>query len=63
MKIYTDEQLKLILKKHQLWLDDREGGERADLRHADLSQASLRGVNLHGATLGRADGLDDGEQE
>ena len=34
MKTYTQDQLQEIIAKHQLWLDDKEGGERADLRSA-----------------------------
>ena len=41
----TDE-LKTMLEKHKLWLDDEEGGKRADLRDADLRGANLRGANL-----------------
>lgn len=36
------EELKEILHKHQLWLNDEEGGERALLRGADLYCANLR---------------------
>lgn len=45
------EELKEILHKHQLWLNDEEGGERAHLRSADLRGANLRGVNLRSADL------------
>ena len=53
-------ELKEILRKHKLWLNGEEGGERADLRGAnligaDLSRADLRGANLIGADLSRAD--------
>ena len=60
----TDE-LKTMLEKHKLWLDDEEGGKRAnlqyadlegaDLRDADLRDADLRGANLRGANLQYAD--------
>ena len=51
----TDE-LKTMLEKHKLWLDDEEGGKRADLEDAnlegaDLRDADLRGANLRGANL------------
>ena len=46
----TDE-LKTMLEKHKLWLDDEEGGKRADLRDADLRGANLRGANLQYANL------------
>jgi hypothetical protein len=45
------QKLKEILSKHQLWMDDEEGGELADLRGADLWGANLRGANLRGANL------------
>ena len=54
-------ELKNILKLHKKWLNDEEGGLKADLRGADLSganlyganlrRANLRGVNLNGADL------------
>jgi len=40
-----------ILEKHAKWLSDEVGGERADLRGADLRGADLRGANLEGADL------------
>ena len=42
--------LKKILDEHLLWLNG-EGGSRADLRNADLSNADLFGANLRGADL------------
>src|SRR5699024_6706357 len=36
--------LKTILEKHKMWLNDENGGEMADLSWADLSCADLRGV-------------------
>ena len=38
--------LKTILEKHEMWLNDEDGGEWADLRGADLSGADLRGADL-----------------
>ena len=40
-----------IIHKHMIWLNDENGGERANLRYADLSAADLRGANLSGADL------------
>ena len=37
----TQEELKEILYKHELWLLDKEGGERADLGYVDLEGADL----------------------
>ena len=58
-------ELKNILKLHKKWLNNEEGGLKADLRRAnlrgvnlngaDLRGADLRGVNLNGADLRGAD--------
>ena len=40
-----------ILDKHALWLEGKEGGERANLEGANLSYANLKGANLTGANL------------
>ena len=53
-------KLKEILEKHKMWLNDKEGGEKAnlsgaDLRGADLSGADLIGADLRGANLSGAD--------
>jgi len=55
MKIYTAEQLAEIIKKHGMWLRDEDGGERANLRYADLSSADLRSADLRSADLRYAD--------
>ena len=44
-----------ILKKHKMWLNNEENGERADLRGADLYGADLSDANLSGANLRNAD--------
>ena len=46
--------LNEILEKHLKWLNDENGGERADLYRANLSEADLRGANLRGANLSGA---------
>lgn len=61
----TTKELSDILKKHKKWIEGEEGGERADLRNADLvgadlrdvhlADADLRDVNLRGADLAGAD--------
>ena len=61
MSNITKEELGIILEKHVLWLQNKSGGERAnlwganlegaDLRGADLWRANLRGANLWGANL------------
>ena len=54
MTTYTQEQLTEILRKHKLWLDGKECGERANLQHAYLQVADLRGANLQYADLQHA---------
>lgn len=51
----TAEKLAEILKKHKKWLNDEEGGERADLSCAKLSGANLSYANLSCANLSCAD--------
>jgi len=47
--------IREILKRHRLWLDDTDQGERADIRGADIRGADIRGANLEGAYLEGAD--------
>ena len=51
MRTITDEELQDILAKHKKWLNDEEGGETANLRHADLRGADLKFAILRGADL------------
>jgi uncharacterized protein YjbI with pentapeptide repeats len=44
-----------VLEKHAKWLNNEEGGERADLTGADLRGARLSGARLSGARLSGAD--------
>lgn len=44
MRRITQEELEVFLRKHKLWLENKEGGERAN----------LEGANLRGAYLERA---------
>ena len=46
--------LNEILEKHLKWLNDENGGERANLSRANLSGANLSGADLSGANLSRA---------
>ena len=43
--------LTQILELHKKWLNNEDGGERADLWDADLSGANLSGADLSGANL------------
>jgi len=49
------EKLKEICLKHIKWINDEEGGERANLFGADLFEANLFGADLFGADLSGAD--------
>ena len=49
------EKLQLQIDKHTKWLNDEEGGERANLRSADLRSADLSGADLRSADLSGAD--------
>ena len=49
-----NEELREILKKHQLWLENKEGGERANLYGADLKCANLDSADLKCANLDSA---------
>ena len=46
MKI-TQEKLNETIESHGKWLRDEEGGEKANLRGADLGDAYLRGAYLN----------------
>ena len=54
MRTFTKEQLAEILQKHKMWVDGKEGGERANLSSADLSGANLSDANLSFADLSDA---------
>ena len=49
------EEINKILKLHKKWLNDEEGGVRADLCGADLRDANLGFANLRDANLRGAD--------
>ena len=51
MERYTPEQIAEVLRLHRLWLNDAEGGVRANLDGANLYGANLDGANLDGANL------------
>ena len=50
MRTITREELDNILKLHQMFLDDEEGGVRANLRYANLRYANLSGANYNELT-------------
>ena len=54
MKTITRQELTKILELHEKWLNNEEGGVRADLREADLSEADLRRAYLREADLREA---------
>ena len=54
MRELTKEEIE-VLQRHAKWLKNEEGGEKANLRGADLRGANLLGANLRGANLLDAD--------
>ena len=54
MKTPTPDELSETLRLHQLWLEGKAGGVRANLSGANLSGANLTGADLSGATLTEA---------
>lgn len=42
----TCTDLSEILRKHKLWLEDKEGGERADMRGAYMQCADMRDADI-----------------
>lgn len=51
----TKEKLEAILEKHRKWLNDEEGGERANLEGVDLSKINLKEAMLSKANLSGVD--------
>ena len=51
----TGKEIKKVLDSHQKWINEEDGGERADLRGANLREADLRWADLRGANLRWAD--------
>lgn len=47
----TQEELNEVLRKHKLWLEDADGGERADMRGANMEDANMRGANMRDANM------------
>ena len=55
MKNISQEELKEILQKHEMWLKGEKYGERAELWNADLRGLDLSDANLSGADLRKSD--------
>ncbi len=55
MRTFTEKKLHQVIAKHKDWLDEVEGGERADLSCANLRSANLRYADLRYADLSCAD--------
>ena len=51
MKKFTEDELNEIFRKHALWLNAEDGGERANLNGANLDGANLNLASLDGASL------------
>ena len=54
MRELTKEEIE-VLQRHAKWLKNEEGGEKANLRGADLRDADLWDADLRGADLWDAD--------
>jgi hypothetical protein len=54
MRELTKEEIE-VLQRHAKWLKNEEGGEKANLRGADLRDADLRDADLRDANLRDAD--------
>ena len=52
--IYTQDVLNKVLELHKKWLNNEEGGIKANLHEANLSGANLYEANLYEADLRRA---------
>ena len=55
MHRFTKERLAELLAKHKAWLNNEDGGERANLSSADLRNANLSYADLRNANLSYAD--------
>lgn len=47
----TQTELNKVLELHKMWIDNKDGGVRADLKGADLRYANLKDANLRSADL------------
>ena len=47
----TREGLNEILRKHKLWLDDADGGERADMQDADMQGTDMQDADMQDADM------------
>jgi uncharacterized protein YjbI with pentapeptide repeats len=55
MRTISQRELKEILDKHKKWLNNEDGGKRAELRYVYLQGFDLRHANLRNADLQGAD--------
>ena len=55
MRTFTDEELRVIIKKHMQYLNGELDGRKADLSGAYLRGVNLRGAYLRGVNLSEAD--------
>lgn len=55
MRKIDKDELKTILKKHMMWLNGEDGGERADLSGSDLSGSNMSGSDLRWSKMRGSD--------
>lgn len=51
MKSIRQRELNIKIEKHELWLEGKEGGEKADFSNENISLLDLSGSNLSGANF------------
>lgn len=51
LRVISKDELKEVLRKHELWLNNQEGGERAKLFLTKLVKRNLSNLNLAYADL------------
>ena len=54
MRKIDKDELKTILKKHMMWLNGEDGGERANMSGADMSGADMSGADMRWAVMSGA---------
>lgn len=51
MRTISNEELKEILRKHKMWLNNEVGGEKANLSYSDLGGSDLSYSDLRGSNI------------
>ena len=51
----SEDDLREILEKHEKWLNDEDGGEKADMQQSDMQRANMQRANMQRANMKWAD--------